>query len=231
MAGEVSPAALFVAGAHTDVGKTHVACALIRAARARGLSADALKPVVSGFDMSDWTGSDPGRLLAALDRAPTWAALQAMSPWRFAAPLAPPMAARREGRALPLADIAKFCRAGLAASKADLVLVEGAGGLMSPLADGATGLDLMLALKIPAILVGGAYLGAISHLLTALETARARGVEIRAMVVSQSADPSAPDFGETVWTVEELAGRTPVVAAPRIGEPGWADDLLPRLWP
>lgn len=88
--------ALFVAGAHTDIGKTHVACALLRAARARGLSVEALKPVVSGFDFADWAGSDPGRLIDAVGRDRSAAALDAMSPWIFTAPLAPRW--RRRGR-------------------------------------------------------------------------------------------------------------------------------------
>ena len=213
---------LFIAGAHTDVGKTHVACALIRAARAEALTVEALKPVLSGFDVADWVQSDPGRLLTALDEAPTSEALARMSPWRFAAPLAPPMAARLEARSLPLGPIVDVCRERITASTADLLVVEGVGGLMSPLADGATGLDLMMALELPTILVGGSYLGAISHTLTALEVLRTRGLQVAAIIVSGSADPESPDFGETVALVAEFAGWTPVIAAPR-GKP--------HLWP
>jgi len=86
--------ALFIAGAHTDVGKTYAACALIAAARAQGLSVEAFKPAVSGIDPADWAESDPGRLLAALGRPLTPANLEAMSPLRFTAALSPPMAAR-----------------------------------------------------------------------------------------------------------------------------------------
>ena len=82
---------LFVAGAHTDVGKTYVSCALITAARGRGLMVEALKPLVSGFDAGDWSQSDPGRLLIALGRPHSQAALEAISPWRYVAPLAPPL--------------------------------------------------------------------------------------------------------------------------------------------
>jgi len=221
----VSPRGLFVAGAHTDVGKTHAACALIRAARARGLAVEALKPLVSGFDAEDWEASDPGRLLVALGRPLTAPELWAMSPWRFRAPLAPPMAARREGVRLELAPVAEFCRGRLTASQADLMLVEGVGGLMSPVAERATGLDLMTALGLPTILVGGSYLGAISHLLTAAEAARARGLALAALVVSQSADPDAPDFAETLDAVREHLPHTPLIAAPRAPEYEWAHTL------
>lgn len=214
-----------MAGAHTDVGKTHVACALIRAARRRGLAVAALKPVVSGFDPDDWTGSDPGRLLAALGKPATPAELDALSPWRFAAPLAPPMAARREGVRLELATLT--ARAGQwlqATAGEDLRVVEGVGGLMSPVAEDATGLDLMAALGLPAVLVGGAYLGAISHTLTALEVLRARALPVVAVVVSQGGGADAPDFGETVEAVRAFAGPTPVVAAPRGGDEHGSDE-------
>jgi dethiobiotin synthetase len=113
--------ALYVAGAHTDVGKTHVACALIRAARARGIACDAFKPVLSGFDPARWAESDAGRLLAALGRGE--ADLDAISPLRFAAPLAPPLAARRDGVRLEIAALLGRCRAWLAASPAEFKLL------------------------------------------------------------------------------------------------------------
>jgi dethiobiotin synthetase len=216
---------LFITGAHTDVGKTYVACAMLRAARAKGLSVSALKPAVSGIDPADWADSDPGRLLAAMDRPLTLAELDAIAPLRFAAPLSPPMAARLEGVDLRLSQLTQFCQAGRAASAADLTLVEGAGGVMSPMAEDGTGLDLMLALGLPSVLVGGSYLGAISHTLTAVETLRARGLPIEAVVVSQSADPDAPDFAQTVESVAAFAGGLKVIAAAR-GADAWASELV-----
>jgi dethiobiotin synthetase len=215
--------ALFVAGAHTDVGKTHVACALIRAARARGIACDAFKPVLSGFSPAGWAQSDAGRLLAALGRPA--ADLDAVSPLRFTAPVAPPLAARREGARLELADLLERSRAWLAASRAELRLLEGAGGLMSPIAEDGTALDLPKRLGLPCVLVGGAYLGAVSHTLTALEVLRGRDLQVVAVVVSEDAAADAPDFAETVELVRGFAEAVPVVAAPR-GHERWAEELL-----
>jgi dethiobiotin synthetase len=209
--------AVFIAGSHTDVGKTHMACALLRGARAAGLTVDACKPVVSGYDPAAPQDSDPWRLLEAMGREPTPAAVEALSPWRYRAPLAPPMAARLEGERLELGAMAELCRARLAASEADLFVVEGVGGLMSPLAEGATGLDLMTALELPVLLVGGTYLGGISHTLTALEVLRARGLEVAALVLSQAGDPDAPDFEASVAMTADFTGPTPLLAAPRGG--------------
>jgi len=224
----MTPRVIFVAGAHTEIGKTQAACALLRAARARGLRVDALKPVVSGFDPGDWSRSDPGRLLVAMDLPLTPQALERVSPWRFLAPLAPPLAARSEGRPLPFAPISDFCRERVAASKADLVIVEGVGGLMSPIADSATSLDLLEALDCACVLVSGGYLGAISHALTALEVMRARALTPAVVIVSEDPDPRAPGFEGTLELTIAHAGEVPVLAAPRASA-GWEPLVLEAL--
>ena len=216
----------FVAGSHTDIGKTFVACALLRGAIARGLRAEAFKPVVSGFDPRDWSDSDPGRLLAALGRPLSADTLAAMSPLRYRAPLAPPIAARREGDVLMLSKLVASCRSVQASWATDLGLIEGAGGVMSPIAEDATNLDLMAALGMPVLLVGGSYLGSISHTLTALECVRARGLDVAAVVVSESAVSDSPDLIDTVEAVELFGRGARVLAAPRGDEAGWVEGLL-----
>lgn len=220
---------LFVAGAHTEIGKTHVGCGLLRAARDQGWSVDVFKPVVSGFDPTAWGDSDPGRLLAAAGLELSGTNLDAVSPWRFAAPLAPPMAAEAEGRALPFGPVVDACRTRLACSTADLLVLEGVGGLMSPIADGATSLDLLQALPCPAVLVGGGYLGAVSHTLTALEVMRARGVPPAAVVISEDADAAAPDFRRTVALTEAFVDGTPIVPVSRSSRRRWAGAILSSL--
>ena len=206
--------AVFVAGAGTDVGKTFVAAQLIRALVARGAAVEALKPVVSGFDPADWRESDPGRLLAALGRPLDERTLAAISPWRYAAPLSPDMAARLEGRTLDCAAVVAFCRQAIAARPDALTLVEGAGGVASPVDEHTTGLDLMAGIGAPVVLVGGSYLGAISHTLTAIEALRARGLVLKAVVVSESPAAGTP-FAETVAAIARLSGFATVIAAPR----------------
>ena len=189
---------LFVAGAGTDVGKTYVTAALVRRLRAEERSVLALKPVASGVpDLADpgFLASDTGVLLAAQGLAIDAEAVEACTPWRFAAPLSPDMAARREGRELKLADLVAFHRRAVAKLGPDaVVLVEGAGGLMSPVTADATGLDWLKALDCPAVLVTGSYLGAISHALTACETLARHKVPLAAVVVSESLGaPTLPD--------------------------------------
>jgi dethiobiotin synthetase len=87
----------------------------------------------------------------------------------------------------------------------------------------------MRSLALPTLLVGGSYLGAISHTLTALETLRAHALPVAAVVVSEASDPAAPDFGETVAMVARYVGGLPVIAAPRGRDQAWADTLLTEL--
>lgn len=214
--------ALFVAGTGTDIGKTHVACALIRALKARGVAVDAFKPVVSGFDPADPSSSDPARLAEALGDP---AALPRISPRRYRAPLAPNLAARLEGDTLALEDLAADCHAALAGDH-ELMLVEGAGGVMSPLTDAATNLDLIAALDLPVLLIAGSYLGTISHVLTALVALRARGATIAAIVMSESLD--APDLVQTADALRAFERETPIFLAPR--DEHWdAKDLAEHL--
>ena len=214
--------ALFVTGTGTDLGKTHVACALLKAARALGLRVDAFKPVVSGFDPEAPESSDPARLAAAIGRPNAWAEI---SPRRYRAPLAPNLAARLEGDTLRMSDLVGDCRAWLADRSVDLALVEGAGGVMSPMTDNATNLDLMVALDLPILLVAGSYLGAASHLLTALEVLRARRLRVTAVVVSESLD--APDLQQTVDMLKAFERTAPIIVAPR--DEHWNSDPLADL--
>ncbi|HEX7760781.1 MAG TPA: dethiobiotin synthase, partial [Caulobacteraceae bacterium] len=203
----------------------YVACALIRAARRRGLTVDALKPLVSGFDENDWSGSDPDRLIDALGWPKTADTLAALSPWRYRAPLSPPMAAALEGASLDFEDAVRACRRRVFETTAELMVVEGVGGLMSPITQDHTGLDLMAALAIPAVLVCGSYLGSISHTLTALAAARARDVDVRVLVVSESAAADAP-FQATVDSLIRLAAPVKVLTARRNGDMAFAEAAL-----
>ncbi len=217
---------LFVTATGTDVGKTYVSAGLIRAALALGARVAALKPVASGHDPARLGETDAAALLGALGRAVTAQSVAEVSPFRFAAPLSPDMAARREGRTLSLDAVLAACRAAEAAGGA--LLVEGVGGVMVPL-DGRRGvLDWVAALGCPAVVVAGSYLGTISHSLTALAVLRARGVPVLALVVSETAG-STVGLGETVAALAEQAAPCPVLAVPRGGGAA-AFERLAGLW-
>ena len=202
--------ALFVTGTGTDIGKTYVTCALIRALKARGAAVDAFKPVVSGFDPADAAGSDPARLAAALGDP---GGVFRIAPRRYLAPLSPNIAARLEGQTLSLDDMVIDAVARTAEAREGLLLVEGAGGVMSPLTDGETNLDMIAALGAPVLLVAGSYLGTISHVLTALVALRAARARVAAVVMSESLD--APDLAQTAAALTPFLAGAPLFAAPR----------------
>ncbi len=203
--------AIFITGTGTDVGKTYVAASLIRHLRRMGRHVDALKPVVSGFDPALPASSDPGVLLKALGLSVTPQEIDRIAPWRYRAPLSPDLAARAEGQTLDVDAVITFCRTAVD-QRRDMLLIEGVGGIMVPLDDQRTVLDLMMALRLPLILVAGSYLGTISHTLTALDALFRRNLKVLATIVSETPHSTVP-LADTVAAIGRFAD--PVVALPR----------------
>lgn len=220
---------VFVTAIGTDCGKTHVSAAVLRELTARGRPALALKPVMSGFSPDELEASDAGRLLRAMGRAVSAEAIAGICWKSFVEPLAPNVAARRAGVAMDYASLLGFVRDRIT-GPARPVLVEGAGGVMSPLTDTHTNIDLASDLALPVLLLATSYLGAVSHTLTAVDVLRRRGCAPTTIVVSQ---PTA-NAGEPAPFIEELARWTdiPLVAAPYApaGEGQLGPDLVTRLF-
>lgn len=204
---------LFLTSTGTDIGKTFVAVGLIRELRRRGRDVAALKPVQSGFEEWSAPASDPARLLDALDLPSTLDEIAHIAPFRYRAALAPDQAARQEGRALDFDALLAFCRAELAA--AEIVLIEGLGGVMVPLDGTHTVLDWIAELRVPALVVAGNYLGTISHTLTALAALRHRRVPVAAVAVSESGESSVP-LAENAASIARFAHGTPVLSLPHL---------------
>jgi dethiobiotin synthetase len=208
---------IFVTATGTGIGKTFVACALVRALRAARRPVQALKPVATGIDPAALEGSDTALLLGALGFAVTPEAMDTISPWRFRAPLAPNMAARREGRRIHLDGVVAFCQHALAAAGMETwTVIEGIGGVMAPVDDYHTVLDWMAALGARVLLVAGSYVGTISHTLTALHVLDRRGLFPAAVIISQSATPHEPPLEETRAALARLAPGVPFLELARL---------------
>jgi dethiobiotin synthetase len=203
--------AIFITGTGTDVGKTFVAASLIGHLRQMGRSVDAIKPVVSGFDPDQPAASDPGILLQALGFPATLQNIECISPWRFRAAISPDLAARREGRHIDVDEVVTFCKSAIE-HRREILLVEGVGGIMVPLDEQRTILDVMMALQLPLILVVGSYLGTISHTLTALDALFRRDMSVLATIVSETPGSPVP-LDETVAAIARFA--EPVIGLPR----------------
>lgn len=207
---------LFISGTGTEVGKTHVAAMIVRELKAAGVKVGVYKPAASGCRR------EAGQLVAA-DAVALWEAagrprtLEEVCPQRFEAPLAPHLAAAAEGRRLD----AKLLRSGFTAwqKQSDVVVVEGAGGLMSPLGEQEYNLDLAVDLGLPLVIVAANQLGVIHATLTTLITARsrARQLPIAGIVLNQT--ERRDDDVSLQSNAAELAARcdAPVLASVAYG--------------
>jgi dethiobiotin synthetase len=174
---------LFVVGTDTDVGKTAVAVAMLRGLVAAGRRVAAYKPVASGIAAAAEPGGDPERLWEAAGRG---GAIAEVCPQCFPLPLSPPRAARAAGRIVD----EPLLRTGLKAQgDHELVVVEGAGGLFSPLAAATLNADLAREFGYPLVVVDAARLGAIGRTLATVRAARAAGLTVAACVLSQATPP------------------------------------------
>lgn len=202
---------LFVTSSGTDIGKTYVTALLIRQLKAKEQPPHAFKPVVSGFDPVYAEESDPGVLLAALNRPLTEKNIDYMSPWRFADAMAPNMAAKREGRELIFDHVVASCRTAMEKSP---LLIEGVGGIMAPIAQNKLNIDWIAELNMPAILVVGSYLGTISHTLTAVDAFKTRHLDLAGVVISESEESPVP-LEETVEAIRTHVPGVPLTAVTR----------------
>jgi dethiobiotin synthetase len=220
---------VFISATGTDLGKTFVTCRLLRELAAAGYRHRALKPVLSGFDADDAAGSDTGRILHAQGLALSSRNIESVSPWRFAAPLSPHMAAKREHRRVPYDSLIEFCRP---RRDIDMTLIEGVGGVMAPIDDEHTVLDWMQALDVPVLLVVGSYLGTLSHALTAAGMLADHGIDLAGVIVSESIAQTVT-LAETAQTLQHFLPNTIVAELPRQAETSdpRASTSLPALLP
>ncbi len=214
----------FVTATGTDIGKTYVTAGLVRACRRKGRAVTALKPVVSGFDPLSPESSDPYALMDAMDLPVT--SLDRISPWRFAAPLSPDMAAAREDREIDMKDVEGFCREALATQ--ETVFIEGVGGVMVPMNARETVADWMAALRLPLILVAGSYLGTISHTLTALDVVLRRELNVACIIVNETENSTVP-LKDTIATIARFSGGITVASLPRRAADADFDKVLSVL--
>lgn len=182
----------FITGTDTGVGKTILAASLLTAARRRGLQAAPMKPVQTGCV------DDPsqGRRSPDLDLCLSWAGMEAspalydlMAPVRLTPACSPHLAARLDRRSIRLAPILAAAHS-LAATYSPL-FIEGAGGVLVPLNDTQTMLDLMIALDLPVLIAARAGLGTLNHTLLTLHRIREAGLTAAGIVLVAS--DSAPD--------------------------------------
>jgi dethiobiotin synthetase len=174
---------LFFTGTDTGVGKTYVVAAVAQILLGQGHQVLVCKPVATGANWKE------GRLISddtlSLARAARMENdLQKVTPWTFADPVAPPVAARRAGIELRLSDFVRAIHERQETQKA--MLVEGIGGLLCPLTERETVADLVKALKMPLVVVARRSLGTLNHTLLTLEAAQSRGLKVAGLIINET---------------------------------------------
>lgn len=173
----------FITSSGTDIGKTFVTAALTHQLKLAGHSVAAYKPIISGFE--EGKPNDAITLLEAQGISKSHKNIIANTPWRFKLAASPDIAAAAENEKIKFLDVVNFCNT--AAQKTEFTLFEGVGGVMVPLNDEKTTLDLISHLKYNVLLVVGSYLGSISHTLSAYNALRAKNVGNIKIIISESA--------------------------------------------
>lgn len=221
---------LFVTGTGTGVGKTVVSAALLAAMSAAGVRVRAHKPVVTGLDEPPETGWPPDHELLAGIAGMTPAEV---APLRYGPAVSPHLAAALAGERIDPADLVARASAPLIGQSA--LIVEGVGGLLVPLADEFTVRDLAAALELPVVIAASPGLGTINHTLLSIESARAAGLDVRAVVLTPWPDAPGEMECSNRATIARL-GEIDVVDLGRVQSPAAADlaragDALPwRHW-
>ena len=195
---------LFITGTDTDVGKTFVTALIARELVAAGIRIGVSKPACSGALLNGDSQHWPD--LENLARAAEISDTNLICSQRFTAPLAPPVAARQEGRLVDLSAM----QASLLdwEPHSDVVLVEGVGGLLCPLTEDQTIADFARWVGFPLLIVARLGLGTINHTLLTIEAARQRSLPIAGVILNDGDNQADTPAGQT--NAEELSRRTDV---------------------
>jgi dethiobiotin synthetase len=204
---------VFITGTDTDVGKTIVACALLRRHVEAGWRAVGMKPVAAGG------GQDNADLAVLAESGNVDAPLSVRCPYALDDAIAPHLAARAAGVAIDL-HLIRNCYEELMA-RADRVVVEGAGGALAPLGERIDMLDIARTLDLPVVMVVGVRLGCLNHTLLTALAIRARGLELVGWVAN-SIDPAMSFQEENVAALERR------LSAPRLASIRWGHADAPE---
>lgn len=206
----MSTRGIFVTGTDTGVGKTVIACALVRALRDAGARVAVMKPVASGaFETT--AGLRNSDALALMEAAGCPLAYEEVNPYCFGLPISPHIAAKEAGIEVDTSRIRQ--QYDRLASGVDWVVVEGAGGWFAPINEHQTMADLAWALSVPALLVVGLKLGCLNHAQLTRLGVESHGVPLAGWVVN-GIDRDMMRVEANLATLERLLGEPPLAVVP-----------------
>lgn len=179
---------IFITGTDTGVGKTYVACGLAKTLGDTGMDVGVMKPAETGCRMR--SGSlVPRDALLLMKSAQVRDSLSLVNPYRFRKPLAPAVAAECDGKIIDPGKLVKAYQT--LSGRHDLMIVEGAGGILAPLSGKYTYLDLAKKLGLPVLIVARPGLGTINHTLLTITALRSHQVAIAGIVINYALEQKA----------------------------------------
>jgi dethiobiotin synthetase len=211
----VTHSGYFITGTDTGVGKTLVAVALTRALVARGLRTAVMKPVAAGaLATPDGPRNDDALALSGASNVD--APYEEVNPWLLATPASPHLAARADGVSIDVETILAAYRR--LAARADVVLVEGAGGWLAPISATATMADIAASLGLPIILVVGMRLGCLNHALLTRDAIRARALPFGGWIANKLG-AEMPFAMANIDTLTRRFAAPPLAVIPSLADP------------
>ena len=215
--------AFFITGTDTNIGKTFVATLVARALKARGIDIGVMKPVETGCAVKDGA-LVPMDAVALKEAAESGDPLDLINPYRFSPPLSPNVAARLSGVEIDLIKIETAFK--MLSAVHEIIIVEGAGGLLVPLNDDQNMADLVVRLKARLLIIAPSRLGVINHTLMTCECARALGIDVAGVILNHPAPRS--DDASIKYNRSEIERYATVLAEVPYTAPGEALPELPE---
>ncbi len=223
-------AGIFVTGTDTDVGKTHVALGLMAALQNQGLQVAAMKPVSAGCEKTaQGLRNDDALKLSA--QATVVIPYGTLNPYAFEPPIAPHIAAQEQGVTLSLNTLRQACA--VVEQRAEIVVVEGAGGWLVPLNAYETLADFAALLGFPVVLVVGLRLGCLNHALLSVQAIESKGLKLAGWIANDITE-NGYYMDENVQSLREriaapLLGRVPFLPQASAQQTGQHLDVSPLV--
>jgi dethiobiotin synthetase len=205
MRSQTDKPAFFLTATDTGVGKTIITAGLLQALHTKRQRVGVMKPIETGVDFQRPEHSDTERLRRLLSPPPSF---DSVCLYAFPQPLAPFECARKAGTTIDMSHILSSYNTLLQHYSG--LLVEGAGGVFTPITANQTMRDLMVSFHLPVIVVGGTYLGGVNHLLLTLEALERAKIKTCGVVLNDSVLPHPTPYGHqqrlsTIGLIRELS--------------------------
>jgi dethiobiotin synthetase len=200
---------IFITGTDTGVGKTYIATVIVRELKKRGINVGVMKPAETGCRCR-FGVPVPADAVQLRKAAGVRDSLELVNPYRFSKPLAPSAAADMEGRSISPHSLIKAYTT--LARRHEFMIVEGAGGIMVPLNDGYSFLDLAADLELPVLIIARPNLGTINHTLLTVAALRQRNLRALGVIINDARGGKNGLAEKTAPAVIQKNGAIPILA-------------------